>query len=146
MEIKICSPTTPDEFTGYFKLRFEELRKPWNEPEGSEKDDLEDSSFHVCAKYNNKIIGACRLQFLDEPKNRAQIRYMCTQKLYQGKGIGKQMINFAEVYAKSNGTSTIILHARENAVVFYKSCGYTIIEPSYLLFGCIPHFLMEKNL
>jgi predicted GNAT family N-acyltransferase len=146
MEIKICYPITADEFKEYFKLRFEVLRRPWNEPEGSEKDELEESSFHVCAKYNNSIIGACRLQFLDEHKIRAQIRYMCTRIDFQGKGIGKQMISFAEDFAKRNATNTIILHARENAVNFYKSCGYTVIEPSYLLFGSIPHFLMEKNL
>ena len=75
MEIKICSPITADEFKEYFKLRFEVLRKPWNEPEGSEKDELEESSVHVCAKYNHSIIGACRLQFVDEHKIRAQIRY-----------------------------------------------------------------------
>ena len=61
MEIKICYPITADEFKQYFKLRFEVLRRPWNEPEGSEKDELEESSFHVCAKYNHSIIGACRL-------------------------------------------------------------------------------------
>ncbi len=146
MNLIICSPATSADFEAYFNLRYELLRKPWKEAKGSEKDDQEDSSFHVCAKYNNEIVGACRLQFLDEQKSVAQIRYMCTSNKLQGKGIGKKMLEFAEAYAFENLAQKVILHSRESAVNFYKKCGYTVIEPSYLLFGCIPHFLMEKSI
>jgi predicted GNAT family N-acyltransferase len=142
--IEISSPKTTEEFEKYFELRYSILRKPWNEPKGSERDDQEDTSFHACAKYNNKIIGACRLQFIDEQT--AQIRYMCTENEFQGKGVGKKLVDFVEDYAKSKHVNKIILHARGNAVEFYKKCGYKTVATSYLLFGCIPHFLMEKQL
>jgi predicted GNAT family N-acyltransferase len=141
--IEISTPKTKEEFENYFELRYSILRKPWNEPKGSERDELEDSSFHACAKHYNEIIGACRLQFNDEQT--AQIRYMCTQNEFQGKGVGKKLVDFVEDYAKSKNVNKIILHARENAVEFYIKCGYNIVAPSYLLFGCIPHFLMEKQ-
>ena len=48
--------------------------------------------------------------------------------------------------AKSLGAQEIILHARENAVNFYKHCGYTVVEKSYLMWGEIQHYLMKKDL
>ena len=40
----------------------------------------------------------------------------------------------------------VVLEARENAVPFYESLGYSMIEKSYLLFGEIQHFRMKKAL
>jgi len=142
--IFISSPRTSEEFEKYFELRYNILRKPWNEPKGSERDDQEDASFHASAILNDEIIGACRLQFID--LQTAQIRYMCTQIEYQGKGVGKKLVDYVEDYAISKNVKKIILHARENAVEFYIKCGYTTISTSYLLFGSIQHFLMEKQL
>jgi len=40
------------------------LRAPWNQPEGSEVDDIEDQSFHLMAvDDNNEVIAVARLQF-----------------------------------------------------------------------------------
>jgi hypothetical protein len=38
------------------------------------------------------------------------------------------------------------LQARENAVGFYKRCGYAVKEKSYLMWEVIQHYLMEKEL
>jgi GNAT superfamily N-acetyltransferase len=65
---------------------------------------------------------------------------------YQGKGLGKMVVSYLERRALENGRNIMILHARINAVKFYESCGYTIKETSYLLWGQIPHWLMEKKL
>jgi N-acetylglutamate synthase-like GNAT family acetyltransferase len=142
--LEICSPSTENDFHQYYQLRYDILRKPWNQPLGSEKDHEEEIAFHICAKYNNIIVGACRIQFLDNEI--AQIRYMCTSEAMKYKGIGKKMLAFAENHACENKIQKIILHARENAVDFYKKSGYNIIEPSYMLFGSIPHYLMDKKL
>jgi hypothetical protein len=37
-----------------------------------------------------------------------------------------------------------MLQARENAVPFYLSIGYSIVEKSFLMWGLIQHFKMEK--
>jgi predicted GNAT family N-acyltransferase len=39
----------------------------------------------------------------------------------------------------------MILQAREGAVKFYQSLGYKVIEKTYLLFGQIQHYKMEKR-
>lgn len=121
------------------------LRKPWNQPPGSEKDNSENSSIHImaCDKDNN-VLGVCRLQF--NTPIEAQLRFMGVKENTQGLGIGKKLIVFAEQKAKQEGAKKIILQAREIAVDFYKKAGYTIVEKSFLMWDEIQHFLMEKNI
>lgn len=143
--IKIIKPQTPQEFEVYFLLRYNLLRKPWNQPLGSEKDEQENTSIHFLAlnDYGNGI-GVCRLQF--NTNEEAQIRYMAVDDSYRNMGIGKLLISFAENMAKEKSAKQIILHARENAVMFYRKCGYSIDEKSYLMWGEIQHYLMRKEL
>lgn len=143
--IIIREPQTPKEFEAYFLLRYEVLRKPWNQPPGSEKDKDEDSSIHIMALDEDKnVLGVCRLQF--NSATEAQLRYMGVKENTQGSGIGKKMIAYAEEKAKEKGAETLILQAREIAVEFYKKCGYTIVEKSFLMWGEIQHYLMKKTL
>jgi hypothetical protein len=44
--MEIRSPETVEEFMQYYELRWRLLRKPWNQPKGSEKDEKEDEAFH----------------------------------------------------------------------------------------------------
>jgi len=136
-------PITPKDFKAYYQLRFDVLRKPWNQPQGSEIDKDEDSSHHAFIKHNNEVLAVCRMQ-LNSPEI-AQLRYMAVDPKIQGKGLGKIIIQFLEDKSKELGATKVILHARENAVPFYKSCGYVLVEKSYLLFDEIQHYLMEKN-
>ena len=135
-------PSTPQDFEAYYKLRYEVLRKPWNQPLGSEIDYTDNISIHAFIKENNAAIACARLHFLDDTT--AQIRYMAVHPAYQGKGLGKLVVTYLEEISKKNNRLYIILHARENAVDFYKNCGYKINEKSYLLWGKIQHFLMQK--
>ena len=144
-KIVIVAPQTEEEFEAYFLLRYQVLRKPWNKPKGSEKDDMENKCIHAMAiDENNNLVGVCRLQFnsIDE----AQIRYMAVAELIQGKVIGKTLINYLENKAREKGIQKIILQSRSSAVEFYIKCGYQVRGKSYLMWGEIQHFLMEKNL
>jgi predicted GNAT family N-acyltransferase len=91
-----------------------------------------------------KVIGCCRLQMNNDKE--AQVRYMAVDGNMQGKGIGKKIMKQAEKIAKDKGAEFLILEARENAVPFYKGCGYVITKKSYLLFDEIQHFTMQKHL
>jgi GNAT superfamily N-acetyltransferase len=71
---------------------------------------------------------------------------MAVAEKAQGKGIGKLLVKAAEDKSKELGIKTITLQARENAVAFYKSCNYTVIKKTFLLFNSIQHYLMTKNL
>lgn len=149
MDICIKQPETEEEFKHYYQLRWKLLRAPWNQPPGSEIDELEDQCFHIMAIAVNdddkdKVIGVARLQFNTETE--AQIRYMAVVKEQERKGIGRQLVNALEERAHSSRCTTIVLDAREPAVAFYRKLGYKLVEKSYLLFAEIQHFRMLKQL
>ena len=141
----IKQPESDEEFKQYFNFRWRLLRKPWNEPEGSEKDEIEDQCFHVMlCDENNQCVGIGRLQLNSETE--AQIRYMAVAKEKERKGLGRKIITAFENNAKENNITSIILDAREPAVGFYEKLGYVKKEKTYLLFNSIQHYRMEKKL
>ncbi|HET6991998.1 MAG TPA: GNAT family N-acetyltransferase [Bacteroidia bacterium] len=143
--MRLREPTTPQDFENYYQLRWEVLRKPWNQAKGTEKDDAEESSIHIMALNDaDECIGVSRLQF-NSPEE-AQVRFMGVRDDQQGKGVGKKLMHYLEEKAKKNGAKKIILQARENAVPFYLSIGYKKTEKTFLLWGMIQHYKMEKEI
>lgn len=141
---KLKQPETPEDFEKYFELRWRILRKPWDQPRGSEQDDAENSSYHIMAVHNNTAIGVARLQF--PQSDTAQLRYMAVDPHYHGQGTGRAIVDHMENYARQHSACQLFLHARENAVGFYLQLGYGIADTSYLLFDTIQHYLMVKKL
>jgi predicted GNAT family N-acyltransferase len=144
LSFDIKSPETDEEYDRYFHLRWLLLRAPWNEPEGSEVDDIEPDCFHLMAHCDDEVIAVARLQF--NTAREAQIRYMAVKPEYQRQGIGRQIIHRLEREAASHAVDTIVLDARDNAVPFYEALGYRVTQTSYLLFGEIQHYRMLKEL
>ena len=141
----IIEPKTDSEYNEYYRIRNEILRKPWNQPEKSTKDETELTSVHLLAKdETGKAVATGRMQFNSEEE--AQIRSMAVIDEYQGNGIGSLLIDHLEKIALEKKIKRITLDSRENAVQFYIRNGYKVIEPSYLLFGLIKHFKMQKDL
>lgn len=144
-KIEIRKPQTIKEFEAYYLLRYEILRKPWNQPPGSEKDEQEDSSIHAMAVDEDSLLyGVCRMQY--NSNDEAQLRYMAVKSDAQGMGVGKKLINYMEVIAKDAGVKNMVLQSRENAVAFYEKCGYSVKEKTFLMWGQIQHYLMTKKL
>lgn len=142
MNITIKQPETEKEFKAYYHLRWRVLREPWQQPRGSEKDELENESFHIMACDENKVVGVGRLHFNN--KTEAQIRYMAVSPEHINEGIGALILKALEEKAKQGDCKTIMLDARENAVIFYKKKGYELLEKSHLLFDSIQHYKMKK--
>ncbi len=143
MEVKEAK--TKQEVEAIIDLRYKILRQPWDQPRDTGTDNLEGTSINAFIADQNSLVLACgRLQ---ENENKVgQIRFMAVDASQQGKGLGKKIVEFLEAKGKEMGLKKIELQARENAVEFYKSNGYTIKEKSFLLWGIIQHYLMEKTL
>jgi len=142
---RLKQPESEAEFKHYYHLRWQLLRAPWQQPEGSEVDAIEKQCFHIMALDDKKqVIAVARLQF--NADNEAQIRYMAVSPSHQRQGIGRALIDALEQQAKKSSHKNIVLHAREPAVGFYEKLGYKVIEKSYLLFDEIQHFRMSKSL
>ena len=140
----IRSPATDSEFEVYYRLRWKILREPWNQPPGSERDDREADALHL-AVWNDSgtLIGVGRLHRLSA--NAGQIRYMAVDPSQRGHGVGAAILRELENLAARSGFDEVMLNAREEAVSFYKSNGYVVVQPSHSLFGVIPHFEMRKR-
>jgi ribosomal protein S18 acetylase RimI-like enzyme len=143
--VEIVEPATLEELEEYYTLRWQVLRRPWDKPKGSEKDEFESESYHAMARSDSgEILGVIRLQHL--ANGEGQIRYMGVTEKARGMKIGSRLIDFIEQKAINEGMQTIILHSRETAVDFYRSKKYELIEKSYLMWNEIQHYLMKKRL
>ena len=143
--MRIYEPKTKADFDKYYDLRWRILRKPWNQPEGSEKDELEGESIHIAVAERDRIpIGVGRLHFNSHEE--AQIRYMAVEEGLRSKGAGSLVLEELEKKAKRKGAEYAVLNARENAVGFYEKHGYEVIGKSHTLFGSVRHFRMRKYL
>lgn len=140
--IKIAE--TQEALQKIFLLRYEVLRKPWNQPPESASDEKDTVALNAYIEQNGICIACGRLEQID--KNTAQIRYMAVHPAFRGKKYGQEILKFLEERAKEKFVKTIILHARENALNFYLKNGYKLIRPSHLLFNSIQHYLMEKEI
>jgi predicted GNAT family N-acyltransferase len=143
--VLIRSPATDSELEVYYRLRWRILREPWNQPPGSEKDDREADALHLAAwNDSGTLIGVGRLHRLSA--NAGQIRYMAVDPSERGRGVGAAILRELEILAARSGFDEVMLNARKEAVPFYESNGYVIVQPSHSLFGVIPHFEMRKRI
>jgi len=137
-------PKTQEEFQRYRDLRWKILRAPYNQPRITQQDDLDcDYPIMVC-EVDGIPIGVGRAHFISD--NEAQIRSISVEEEWKGKGIGSIILKELEKIVTEKGAKWIIIHARSNAVEFYKKNGYEVVEPSYTLFGEIEHTLMKKKI
>lgn len=102
------------------------------------------------ALIDNKIVGGVKINnSFDEPYNTINwqtndkkpliVHQLAVDPKEQGKGIAKELIHFAENFAKENGSKSIRLDTYKNNLVsnnFYKKMGYkllgTISQPEYM--------------
>ena len=141
----IRTPESESDWESYYNLRWELLRKPWDKPRGSEKDEKDADAYHVMVvDQDDNIIGVGRVHFNNEAES--QVRYMAVKDEWTQKGIGSLILTKLEQYSKDNGASKIMLYARENAIDFYLKRGYFNQGPAHNLYGEIPHLFMTKTL
>lgn len=142
MNIEIRKPITPKEWEQYYALRYDVLRKPLNQPIGSERNDGDLTGIHFALYEDGMLRAIARLDKVDE--STGQTRFVAVDPIVQGKGFGKLIMEAVEAKSIERGDKKMILHARDYALQFYLRLGYAEIEKSYKLFDVLQHYLMEK--
>ena len=138
------SPENKDEWERYLLFRWEMLRKPLGMSMDSLADSIEEESFHLMGiDEEGNVIASGRVHF--NTSDEAQIRYMAVDDNFKRQGIGSEIVTELEKYALSKKAETITLNARENAISFYLSLGYSEVCPYQSDTG-IPHKTMKKDL
>lgn len=144
MTIQIRTPKTAEEWEAYYDLRYRILREPLGQPRGSERNDGDETGIHFALFEEGSIKAIARLDANDS--SAMQVRFVAVELTEQGKGFGKLIMEATEQAARELGMSKIVLHARENALGFYRNLGYVLVEKSHNLFGLVQHYYMEKAL
>ena len=142
MKIEIRTPITPKEWEQYYALRYDVLRKPLNQPIGSERNDGDLKGILFALFEDGMMRAIARLDKVDDET--AQVRFVAVDTVVQGKGFGKLIMDAVEAKSIARGDKKMILHARDYALPFYLRLGYSEIEKSYKLFDLLQHYLMEK--
>lgn len=103
----------------------------------------EDQAIH-CVLYddNQQALGTVRLLPIDETT--MKIQRMAVAKDARGKGIGIQLMNYAEQVATKYQANTLILGAQQHALGFYHSLGYEPFGNPYIEAN-IQHQKMKKT-
>lgn len=144
MKWQLRSPQNPAEWQAYYQLRWQVLRAPWQQPKGSEQDELEQQSFHAAAWTDQgEVVAVGRVHKLNEQQ--AQVRYMAVSADWQGHGLGALVLQQLEQQALQWQIQQLVLNARESAAGFYRKLGYQYLEPAKALFG-IAHDRYGKSL
>ena len=141
-EIKQVKSTSA-EYAEVWILREEILRKPLGL--SLKNEDLSRDAINeiFIALHEDKIIGCVFMQPISATE--IQLRAMAVYPEWQGKGIGKLLVQEAEGFAQKQGYKKIILHARKVALGFYLGMGYSQIGNEFVEVG-IAHYMMEKVL
>lgn len=85
----------------------------------------EQADIHIAAYLDGELVGCVVLTAVDGSQGSVvKLRQMAVDLDRQGRGIGAQIIAFAEKLAAERGYREIILHARETATPFYERAGY----------------------
>lgn len=85
------------------------------------------STKYILAMDGIHPVATCRLTYL-ERDGKAKIERVNVQKAYRGMGIGRKLLAEAEAWAKEDGYCTVVITSREEAIPFYKKCGYVAHE------------------
>lgn len=126
------------------RLRDELLRKPLGMKFHKEDLAKETDSFHLVAYNEEKELLACLIL---TPLNPLEIkmRQVATAAKWQGKGIGKKLVTFAEKFSQAKGYQNMVLNARETAIPFYDGLAYQAVGKRFEEVS-IPHQKMQKRL
>ena len=138
-------PRSEAEWNDYFDLRWRVLRAPWQQPRGSEKDDIETVSQHLMiAGKDSRPLAIGRLHF-NTPAE-AQVRFMAVDPSAQGRGLGGRILQEFERRARAAGAKSIVLNARDDAQRFYLKHGFVVVGPAPTIFNAVRHVRMRKTL
>ncbi|MCU0389013.1 MAG: GNAT family N-acetyltransferase [Chitinophagaceae bacterium] len=131
------------EYDQMVRLRDEILRRPLGLIFTAEDLEPDKKDILIAAFDDGRMIGCCILR--DEGNNTIRLRQMAVRNNQQGKGIGQQIMRFAETLARDKGYRVLSMHARDTAIGFYEKQGYKVIGQGFMEVT-IPHHKMEKLL
>lgn len=126
------------------ELRNKILLRPIGVPDfGWEMNDSR--SWHFVAVDDAKVIGCVLLVPLDENLQVGQLIQMAVDHNWQGKGVGKKLVNDLLVFAETKGFAEIVIHSRADVTSFYEALGFKTFGDEFEEVG-VEHRHLRLNL
>lgn len=145
MTFEIVAPSSEQEFKRYYHLRWSVMRKPFQLPPGSEKDEFEQFAHHrMILDDKGQPIACGRLYHTS--CDEAHIRFIAVAAKWRGKGLGSAMVQALEDLARELGVRRLMMNVRPQAQKFYQRHGFHGTGEGPTHFGRIHHLQMLKNL
>lgn len=144
IDFQIIKVDTP-EHKQMLDLRHRILRAPLN-LEATREELAKDKDYTLIGAFfpsGGQLVGCCFLTHLSDSV--VQLRQMAVDEFCQRRGLGSQLVAYAEQLAQEKNYSWMYLHARKTAIEFYKKLGYHI-DGDYFIEVGIPHIEMMKNI
>lgn len=123
-------------------LRMRVLLQPLGIPFTYINIDKEKEDILIGAFENDVLIGCCVLTKKDNEI--IQLRQMTVDNQQQQKGIGRTIILFAENWARQKDYSILMMHARNEVILFYEKCGYSIEGKEFMEVGIAHHQMLKQ--
>ena len=163
---------TPDE--AYFRTRYAVLREPLDMPLGSERLSDDAEAAHAWVQDGGEVVAVGRAHIIPANSDGSgadhkgpgaapipafgplathscerpafQIRQMGTLPSHQRRGYAALVLGELErLMVSEHGCKTGLLQAREHAIPFYKSQGWSLIDEPYTIGVIGPHRSMMKE-
>ena len=110
----------------------------------NEFDDIDAYAIHFVAFHNSIPVGTCRL-YQTSTSSTWRLGRLAVIAVARGKHIGQELLQYAAVYAQSQGATCITLSAQIHALSFYKQAGYRATGVKTMDEGH-PHITMHLSL
>ncbi len=124
-------------------FREAQLRRPLGLTQTGADLSGEEAQIHIALVEDGVVRGTVVLK--PESDATMKLRQMAVDPHFQGKGIGRSLVAFAESVAREHGCRRIELHARTSARRFYECLGYQASGPEFLEVT-VPHIAMSRDL
>ncbi len=129
-------------------LREQVLRQPLGlslskDDLSGEEQQLHFGLFESSSFKNNEIVAV--VLFKPASDKLVKLRQMAVSSLSQGKGLGRHLVNSAELDIAKLGYTRIEMAARDTAIDFYRSLGYHTLGDKFKQVG-ITHVMMAKDI
>ncbi len=120
---------TNEKFKEVIDLRFDILFKPYSKISKYKYDEFDDTSFHLVALREDKVIGYSRMTKIN---NKGKITNVVVDPEYIRRGIGFEMMKKHIFKAGENNICHLYLNARADTINFYKKIGFECKEDMFL--------------
>jgi len=151
-DLEICEPATEADWDEYYRIRYERLRKPLGlGPETVRDDPMESSSIHRVIKVDGQVVASvCWIVGMRKEDGRRIIyirwRQLATEPEFEGRGIGRILMDYREKYARSIGATELVANPRLENVPWFKRHGWVVVGEGVKLYDQVESLSMIKRL